>query len=67
MGKANADVLIAVGGRRSDWEHIYTDVDSVASIGGTYAMSWRLNMPIFVARHPRIPFDSVWVTIKHYI
>ncbi len=65
-GRADADVMIAIGGSRWDWLHVYAEVDSAAVIPGTYAMSWRLNMPVYIARKPIVPMNEVWDRIKHY-
>jgi len=65
-GHADSDVLIAVGGSRWDWLHVYSQVDSVGVVPGTYAMSWRVNMPIFICRQPTTPMNAIWDRIKHY-
>jgi len=65
-GKANADVLIAMGWKPGDLRSVYARVDSVGLIRGKYAMSWRINMPVYIARQPKIPMDSIWSRIKSY-
>ena len=65
-GHANADVLIAIGARRRDLEAVYARVDSVGVIPGTYAMSWRINMPVYVAKQPTTPLNEVWWHVKHF-
>jgi Dolichyl-phosphate-mannose-protein mannosyltransferase len=65
-GHANADVLIAIGANPRDLEAVYGKVDSVGVIPGTYAMSWRINMPVYVARDPKVPLNDVWPKVKHF-
>jgi len=62
----NADILIAIGANRRDLDYLYGKVDSVGVLHGTYAMSWRINMPVYVARAPKIPLSDVWGKVKHY-
>jgi hypothetical protein len=65
-GKADADVLIAVGARAADLRTVYARVDSVGIIRGKYGMSWRNNMTVYLAKDPTTPLNAVWDRIKHY-
>jgi len=64
--KADAEVLIAVGARAADLRTIYRQVDSVGVIRGTYGMSWRNNMTVYLAQGPTTPLGAVWNRIKHF-
>jgi len=65
-GNANADILIAIGAIPADLRRVYAKVDSVGIIRGTYGMSWRNNMPVYLARIPTTPLNDVWDRIKNF-
>jgi len=60
------EVLIAVGARDQDLEAAYTSHRVAAVSRCDYCMSWRNEMPIFVAEGPRVPFRAVWERAKHF-
>jgi 4-amino-4-deoxy-L-arabinose transferase-like glycosyltransferase len=65
-GHTNSDVLIAVGAREADLKKVYRQVTRVDTVQCDYCMSWRDHMPIFVARDPLVPLDSVWARTRFY-
>jgi hypothetical protein len=65
-GHTNSDVLIAVGAREADLRKVYRQVTRVDSVRCDYCMSWRDHMPIFVAKDPLVPLDSVWARTRFY-
>ena len=65
-GHVNTDVLIAVGARPGDLEKVFRDVRRVDTVRCDYCMSWRSHMPIYVAKGPIVPLDSVWSRTRFY-
>jgi 4-amino-4-deoxy-L-arabinose transferase-like glycosyltransferase len=65
-GHASTPVLIAVGARRGDLDRLYRNVRLADTVRCVYCMSWRNDLPIFVASDPIVPLDSVWRQIRHY-
>lgn len=65
-GHASTPVLIAVGARRGDLDKLYRNVRQADTVRCVYCMSWRNDLPIFVATDPIVPLDSVWRQIRHY-
>jgi hypothetical protein len=59
-------VLIAVGARDLDLDAAYTTHRLAAVSRCDYCMSWRDEMPIFVARGPRLPFRAVWDRARRF-
>jgi hypothetical protein len=62
----NSDVLIAVGARKSDLETIFRDVRLAATTSCAYCMTWRNEMPIYLAREPIAPLSGIWYKARHY-
>ena len=65
-GHTNTEVLIAVGGRPNVLHTLFREVDRVGWVDCRSCMSWRSHMPIYVARGPVAPVESVWGRFKHY-
>jgi len=65
-GHADAEVLIAVGANPKDLAVLYREYSLVDAVRCDYCMSWRANMPIYVARKPIIPLNSFWSRTRHY-
>jgi len=60
------DVVIAIGGRRSDYEAVFASVDQAAVHTCTDCMPYENNLPIWVARGGRMPLAAVWARVKHF-
>jgi hypothetical protein len=60
------EVLIAVGAREKDLEAAYATHRVAAISRCDYCMSWRNDVPIFVATGPRLPFREVWDRARHF-
>ena len=65
-GHTNTEVLIAVDMRPTTLRRLFRDVREAGRIDCDYCMSWRSNIPIFVARGSSAPFEAVWPDFKHY-
>ena len=65
-GHADADVLIAVGANPEDLKQLYREYSLVDHVRCDYCMSWRADMPIYVARQPIASLNDFWPRTKHY-
>lgn len=62
----NSDVLIAVGARRDDLEALFRDVRLAGTTSCAYCMTWRNDMPIYLARGQVAPLSGIWFKARHY-
>lgn len=60
-------VVIIVGGRKEDHEKVFSNVEIAAVHRHPYAMPFEADLPIFLCREIRLPFDKVWPRVKLYI
>jgi len=65
-GHADADVLIAVGANPKDLDLLYREYSLVDVVRCEYCMSWRAQMPIYVARQPIMSLNAFWPRTRHY-
>jgi len=65
-GRTDSDVLVAVGAKESDLRGLFRDVRQVRVHRCEYCMSWRDEMPIFVARGAREPLSRYWPELRHF-
>ena len=66
VGRTNTDVLIAVDANPATLRELFAQVWEAGRIRCDYCMSWRNDIPIFVARRSIAPIDSVWPRVRHY-
>jgi len=66
VGRTDADVLVAVGLDREIWQKLYRDVREAGRVRCDYCMSWRSDLPIYVARGPIVPLSRAWPEFRHY-
>jgi hypothetical protein len=59
-------VLIVVGGTQRDAERVYRDVRQAQTVRSAYAMPYENDLPIFVARDPRVDLETIWPKVRHY-
>ncbi|MEL7060455.1 MAG: glycosyltransferase family 39 protein [Acidobacteriota bacterium] len=59
-----ADVWLVLGGSREAVEASFADVELGALSDDPYAMPWRRNLPIWIAREPRRALDDEWRSLK---
>ncbi|HEY2942012.1 MAG TPA: glycosyltransferase family 39 protein [Vicinamibacteria bacterium] len=65
-GHTDSDVLVAAGAREKDLVRLFRDVREVRVHRCQYCMSWRNEMPIFVARGAREPLSRYWPELRHF-
>lgn len=60
------DVVIAYGLPKERVERVYADVREVARMDHPLAMSHERNLPVWVARSPRMPLAEAWPSFRQY-
>jgi 4-amino-4-deoxy-L-arabinose transferase-like glycosyltransferase len=65
-GHTDADLLIAVGANPRDLKLLFRESALVDEVHCEYCMSWRARMPIYVARQPIVPLNTLWARMRHY-
>jgi hypothetical protein len=66
VGGTNTDVLIAVDANPKTLRELFAEVWEAGRIRCDYCMSWRNDIPIFVARRSIAPISSIWPRARHY-
>ncbi|MGD0472795.1 MAG: glycosyltransferase family 39 protein [Candidatus Velthaea sp.] len=59
-------VLIVVGGTQREFARAFRDVRQVQTVRSAYAMPYENDLPIFVARDPRLDLQAIWPRLRHY-
>jgi hypothetical protein len=58
-------VLIIIGSTKSENEHFFRDVREVARVDAPYAVPEEANVPIFIARDPKVDLVTAWPQLAH--
>ena len=65
-GSLDMDVLAAVDAYPRDLERLFTEVRLAGVHRCTYCMSWRDQMPIYVARGRRGSLAALWPSLRKF-
>ena len=68
-GKERKDsliTLIIVGGDYEENKQIFDEIVQVDTTSNKYSMPYEDNMPIFIARKPKVNLKEIWESTKHY-
>jgi len=65
-GLPQPQILIAIGASRKDLELLFENVELARRDYCDYCMSWRNNMPIYIARNPRRPLAPFWELHRNF-
>jgi 4-amino-4-deoxy-L-arabinose transferase-like glycosyltransferase len=60
-------VLIVVGGPQRRYERMFRDVHQAETVRSLYAMPYENDLPIYVARDPRIDIQKLWPRLRRDI
>ena len=66
VGRTDSDVLIAVDADPDNLRMLFAEVWEAGRVRCEYCMSWRSDLPIFVARGQKVPLSTVWARYRHY-
>jgi hypothetical protein len=61
------EVLILLGGQRPDIEKSFSSVEQAGLHSCNDCMPYENNLPIWIARGPKVPMAMIWPRVKHYI
>ncbi len=64
--RESVDTAIVLGNDPEYLSQIFTEVELAGIHHCEFCMPWRNNMPIWIARGPRVPIASLWPEWKHY-
>jgi hypothetical protein len=65
-GHTDTEVLVAAGAREEELRRFFRDVHVARVHRCTWCMSWRDEMPIYVARGAREPLSRLWPQVRHF-
>lgn len=60
------DVMILIGGDRSDYEQLFESIEQAGLFQHDYVMPYENNLPLFVCRGLKTPIEELWPQLKHY-
>jgi hypothetical protein len=64
--QAQNPVVILLGGEREDHQQVFDRVELAGVATCEYCMPYERDVPIFVARGPRVSIREIWPRLKHY-
>ncbi|MEO8665567.1 MAG: glycosyltransferase family 39 protein [Ignavibacteria bacterium] len=64
--KVDDPVLIIIGGDKEDHLKFFENVEEAGIHKAGYSMPYENDLPIFIARHPKLSLSDAWLKIKHY-
>jgi hypothetical protein len=59
-------VWIVIGGRREDHLRSCRTAETVDTVRSLYAMPYENNLPVYVCRDLRLPFEQIWPRNRSY-
>src|SRR5919199_1770841 len=65
-GDCTGEVIISVGVPRSRLETMFDDIEQADTTNCEYCMPDEDNLPVYVARNPKMSLQEAWPQVKHY-
>ncbi len=65
-GGCTGEVVISVGVPLERLETVFGEVEEADMVSCEYCMPDENNLPVYVSRDPRMPFEEAWPHFKHY-
>ena len=65
-GRCTGETMITVGFLHGEVEQVYDSVARAATITCRYCMPEENDVPVYVARKPKVPIRELWPQTKHY-
>jgi hypothetical protein len=62
----DAETVIIIGGDPEDNQSYFEEVRQAAVIRHPYAMPYENDLPVYIARNPKVPLTEVWDRLKNY-
>lgn len=66
-GDTTRDIIIVIGGNKSDCLRVFSSVEEAGLIYSHYAIPYENNLEIFICRGLRVPIEEIWNREKHFI
>jgi hypothetical protein len=60
------EILIFIGGSLKDHRAHFEDVEQAALIQSRYAMPYETDLPVYIARRPKVPISKIWDRLKNF-
>lgn len=57
---------IIIGGTPQEHESFFGEVNLAAVIRSSYAMPYETDLPVYIARKPKLPLSAVWDRLKNF-
>ena len=58
--------ILDIGGNITHHTAVFEEVQQAAVIRCHYCMPYENNLPVFIGRKPKVPFEVLWKMAKHY-
>ncbi len=65
-GDIKDPVIIIIGGNRDDHLEIFEYAEQILIHKAAYSMPYENNLPVFIAKNPKLPLEKIWRDIKHF-
>ena len=65
-GNYTGSVVIIIGGDKDDHLKLFESVEQVLIHTAEYSMPYENNIPIYIAKNPKVPLQNLWKEIKHF-
>ena len=59
-------MIVSVGVPRQRLEGVFGRVEQAGTVRCRYCMPDENDLPVYVSRDPKKPFEEVWARFKHY-
>ncbi|HMS35122.1 MAG TPA: glycosyltransferase family 39 protein [Ignavibacteria bacterium] len=66
FGNSIGSLVIIIGGNKEDLLILFENVEQALIHTAEYSMPYENNIPIFIAKNPKVPLDKLWKDIKHF-
>jgi hypothetical protein len=65
-GDCGGEVVVAVGVPREPLEGVFGRIERAATVRCHYCMPDEDDLPVYVCRDPKLPFEEAWPRFKHF-
>lgn len=62
----SGETVVSVGVPRERLEEVFGRIERVDTVRCRYCMPDENNLPVYVCRNPKLPFEEAWPRFKHY-
>ncbi len=62
----SGETVVSVGVPRGRLEEVFGRIEQTDTVRCRYCMPDEDNLPVYVCRNPKLPFEEAWPRFKHY-